>query len=100
MQYDVFIYNNAEVKFVVDVQSDIIDIPGFKMVAPLYPAEQFSGNVNQILMPKLFVNDEYYRMKISEMASVRENLLGEKVVSLSSSSDVINNAINMLFWGI
>jgi len=100
MQFEVFRHKGGGVEFVVDVQSDIIDIPGYRIVAPLYPAEQFSSNVNEILFPTFFINGDAYRMKTNEMASIPDRALGDKAGSLSGHAEEIRNAINMLFWGI
>ncbi len=53
----------------VDVQSDIIDTPGRRMVIPA-SARLLSDKVSRELYPVVHVGDESWRMMTTDMASV------------------------------
>ncbi|EAQ4835460.1 CcdB family protein, partial [Salmonella enterica] len=52
----------------VDVQSDIIDTPGRRMVIPLASARQLSDKVSRELYPVVHIGDESYRLITTDMA--------------------------------
>ena len=84
----------------VDVQSDIIDTPGRRMVIPLASARLLSDKVSRELYPVVHVGDESWRMMTTDMASVPVSVIGEEVADLSHRENDIKNAINLMFWGI
>jgi toxin CcdB len=100
-QFDIYIYKRpSKYKYLVDVQSDIIDIPGRRMVIPLLEWEQLSAKVSRELFPKIIVNDEAYRLMTPEMSSIENSVIGDAVSKASHFSDDIMNAINIRFCGI
>ncbi len=54
----------------VDVQSDIIDTPGRRMVIPLASARLLSDKVSRELYPVVHIGDDSYRLMTTDMASV------------------------------
>lgn len=101
MQYRVYTYKrDSRYSLFVDVQSDIIDTPGRRMVIPLVSARLLSDKVTRELYPVVPIGDENYRLMTTDMASVSTAVIGEEVGDLSHSENDIKNAINLMFWGI
>lgn len=101
MQYRVYTYKrDSRYRLFVDVQSDIIDTPGRRMVIPLVSARLLSDKVTRELYPVVPIGDENYRLMTTDMASVSTVVIGEEVGDLSHSENDIKNAINLMFWGI
>ncbi|EJU5353288.1 type II toxin-antitoxin system toxin CcdB, partial [Salmonella enterica] len=80
----------------VDVQSNIIDTPGRRIVIPLASARLLSDKVSRELYPVLHIG----RLMTTDMASVPASVIGEEVADLSHRENDIKNAINLMFWGI
>ncbi|MDU5433438.1 MAG: CcdB family protein [Klebsiella pneumoniae] len=86
MQFKVYAYKReSRYRLFVDVQSDIIDTPGRRMVIPLASARLLSDKVSRELYPVVHIGDDSYR---------------EEVADLSHRENDIKNAINLMFWGI
>lgn len=101
MQYRVYTYKrDSRYNLFVDVQSDIIDTPGRRLVIPLVSGRLLSDKVTRELYPEVHIGDENYRLMTTDMASVPASVIGEEVANLSRSENDIKNAINLMFWGI
>ncbi len=101
MQFKVYTYKReSRYRLFVDVQSDIIDTPGRRMVIPLASARLLSDKVSRELYPVVHIGDESWRMMTTDMASVPVSVIGEEVADLSHRENDIKNAINLMFWGI
>jgi len=101
MQFQVYTYKReSRYSLFVDVQSDIIDTPGRRMVIPLVSARLLSDKVSRELYPIVSFGGERYRLMTTDMASVSVTVIGENVADLSESENDIKNAINLMFWGI
>jgi toxin CcdB len=102
MQFKVYAYKReSRYRLFVDVQSDIIDTPGRRMVIPLASARLLSADkVSCELYPVVHIGDESYRLMTTDMASVTSSVTGEEVADLSHRENDIKNAINLMFWGI
>ncbi|WP_407296753.1 type II toxin-antitoxin system toxin CcdB [Klebsiella quasipneumoniae] len=100
MQFKVYAYKReSRYRLFVDVQSDIIDTPGRRMVIPLASARLLSDKVSE-LYPVVHIGDDSYRLMTTDMASVTASVTGEEVADLSHRENDIKNAINLMFWGI
>lgn len=101
MQYRIYTYKrDSRYSLFVDVQSDIIDTPGRRMVIPLVSARLLSEKVSRELYPLVHIVDKNYRLMTTDMASVSSAVIGEEVADLSHCENDIKNAINLMFWGI
>ncbi len=101
MQFKVYTYKReSRYRLFVDVQSDIIDTPGRRMVIPPASARLLSDKVSRELYPVVHIGDESWRMMTTDMASVPVSVIGEEVADLSHRENDIKNAINLMFWGI
>ncbi|MBD2814305.1 type II toxin-antitoxin system toxin CcdB [Xenorhabdus sp. Flor] len=102
MQFVVYQYKRKGSKYslFVDVQSDIIETPGRRMVIPLVEAHHFSDKVSRYLFPIVQIKGENYRLLTTELSSVSESVIGEKIADVVQWSLEIKDALNLLFWGI
>lgn len=101
MQFRVYTYKReSRYSLFVDVQSDIIDTPGRRMVIPLVSARLLSDKVSRELYPVVRIGDDHYRLMTTDMASVTGAVTGDEVADLSPWENEIKNAINLMFWGI
>ena len=80
MQFKVYAYKReSRYRLFVDVQSDIIDTPGRRMVIPLASARLLSDKVSRELYPVVHIGDESWRLMTTDMASVPASVTGEEV---------------------
>ncbi|MBP2856847.1 type II toxin-antitoxin system toxin CcdB [Dickeya oryzae] len=101
MQFIVYQYKRAShYKMFIDVQSDIVDTPGRRMVIPLIEAHNLSEKVNKTLFPLIRIDGESYRLVTTELSSVPVEVIGEEIADLADCADEIKDAINLMFWGI
>lgn len=79
MQFKVYAYKReSRYRLFVDVQSDIIDTPGRRMVIPLASARLLSDKVSRELYPVVHIGDDSYRLMTTDMASVTSSVTGRK----------------------
>ncbi|EDR5405303.1 type II toxin-antitoxin system toxin CcdB [Salmonella enterica] len=101
MQFKVYACKReSRYRLFVDVQSDIIDTPGRRMVIPLVSARLLSDKVSRELYPVVHIGDESYRLITTDMASVPAAVTGEEVADLSYRENDIQNAISLMFRGV
>ncbi|EIA5960644.1 type II toxin-antitoxin system toxin CcdB [Salmonella enterica] len=101
MQFKVYACKReSRYRLFVDVQSDIIDTPGRRMVIPLASARLLSDKVSRELYPVVHIGDESYRLITTDMASVPAAVTGEEVADLSYQGNDIQNAISLMFRGV
>lgn len=101
MQFRVYRYKRESgYRLFVDVQSDMIDTPGRRMVIPLVSARLLSDKVSRELYPIVCSGDKRYRVMTTDMASVPTSVIGEEIADLRASGNDIQQAINLMFRGI
>lgn len=101
MQFVVYQYKRKSTyKMFVDVQSDIVETPGRRMVIPLIEAHYFSDKVNKSLFPQIVIDEKSFRLVTTELSSVSTEVIGEAIAPTSHYANEIKNAINLMFWGI
>ncbi len=101
MQFRVYRYKRESgYRLFVDVQSDMIDTPGRRMVIPLVSARLLSDKVPLGLYPIVCSGEERYRVMTTEMASVSTTVIGKEIADVSASGNDIQHAINLMFRGI
>ena len=83
MQFKVYTYKReSRYRLFVDVQSDIIDTPGRRMVIPLASARLLSDKVSRELYPVVHVGDESWRMMTTSCSPTFQNSV------MARSSDI------------
>lgn len=90
----------AAVPLLLNVQSDLVEDLGTRVVAPLYPAAALKGKTLRTLTPTLEVDGKQYVMMTPQLAGIPKKLLGPAVASLSSRRDDIVAALDLLITGI
>ncbi len=101
MQFTVYQYKRAShYNMFVDVQSDIVDTPGRRMVIPLIASHHLSEKVNKSLFPLIPIDGENYRLMTTELSSVSVEVIGGIIADVRHCADEINDAINLMFWGV
>ncbi len=84
--------------FVIDLQAELLDDLKTRIVAPLYPATDFSWSFSQ-LNPRFLINDESYVMATQRMTAVPLSEIGDVIADLSAKRDEIVIATDFLFQG-
>ncbi|MBJ6981360.1 MULTISPECIES: CcdB family protein [unclassified Luteimonas] len=98
-------YANADpvseklIPYFLDVQSNLIETIGSRVVVPLVTVER-AGGVMERLMPSLLVGDRHMVMDTPQVMGVPMRMLGKQAADLSHERDAILAAIDMLTHGI
>lgn len=99
------VYRNADaasrkqIPYLLDVQSDLIETTGSRVVVPLITPER-AGGVIQRLMPFVPVGGEAMVMDTSQIMGIPMRMLGEPVADISKERGAIMAALDMLISGI
>ncbi len=103
-QFDV--YRNAHpatrarIPYLLDVQSDLLDILATRVVVPLCKPEVLKGKLAERLNPLLEVEGRRMVMLTPELAGVSRKALGEPVGNLAHERASIIAALDLVFTGI
>lgn len=98
-------YANADVvskkliPYYLDVQSNLIETVGSRVVVPLVTVER-AGGVIERLMPCLSVGERRMVMDTAQVMGIPMRMLGKQVADLSDERHAILAAIDMLTHGI
>lgn len=87
-----------EVRFVLDVQADLLDELGTRMVVPLL-SQEVAPKPAKRLNPVFVVDDHSFVMMTQFMAAVPVRNLKKIVTSLSIYQDEITQALDLLLTG-
>ncbi len=102
-QFDIHHYRRAgsRARFVVDLQSGLLEPMATRVVAPLYPLP-LGQKLLKGLNPEIEVpgdNGVFY-LSVPELAAVQRSVLGECVGNLEARRADIVAALDLLFTGI
>ncbi len=101
-QFDVYRNNNAatqeQIPYLLDVQTDLIDIVHTRVVVPLEVCGSFATAAR--LNPVFDIEGVKVAMSTPELAGVHQRSLGEFVCSLPEERQAIMGALDLLFSGI
>ena len=95
-RFDVYKSGNAR-GLLLDIQSDLLDEFGSRVIVPLLPAEDMQS-VSR-LHPEFVINDEHYIMSTHLIFAIPLDRLGAKIGSLAQEDLVITSAVDKLFSG-
>ncbi len=100
-QFDVYEYPRGRrgVRYVVDVQADLLDRLGTRAVIPMYPVAAGQPTIGG-LNPEVLVDGERFYLSTAELAAMRSKQLGKRVGSVSEQRADIINALDLLLAGI
>lgn len=91
--------SQADVPFLLVVQSDLLDDLATRVVVPLYRQSPQGPRAITRLMPELVVAGVAVIMRTPQLAGMAVRDLGEPVASLADQREVILAALDLLFTG-
>lgn len=94
-RYDLYQFNGG---LVVDLQNDLIDIPGSRIVAPLLKASS-APRPTKNLHPVVDVDGVAHVVAIHLLAATPMGELNRKVGRMDFSADALTRALDLLFQG-
>ncbi|CNJ25974.1 cytotoxin [Yersinia mollaretii] len=101
MQFTIYtnLGNSTDYPYLIDVQSDLIDVLTTRLVIPLFPISKIRAQPPVRLCPVIDVSGEKFVVMTHEMASIRRSSLGEVAGNASSDRGRIKGAIDFLIDG-
>ncbi len=87
------------IPLLLDIQSDLLETLGTRVVIPLYTAEAMQDGVIGTLTPRIEVDGMSYIAVTPELAGIPRNSLGEQVSDLSHRRNDIIAALDLLLTG-
>ncbi len=103
-QFDVYRNANpatrARIPYLLDVQSDLLDILATRVVVPLCKPEVLKGKLAERLNPVLEVEGRRMAMLTPELAGVSRKALGEPIANLAQERASIIAALDLVITGI
>jgi toxin CcdB len=99
------VYINADaasrklIPYLLDVQSDLIETTGSRVVVPLITVER-AGGVIERLMPRLLVGGKQLVMDTTQIMGIPVSMLGKRFADVSGERHAILTALDMLTHGI
>ena len=94
-KFDLYPFNGG---LVVDLQADIIDIPGSRVVAPVFPEDEMPP-VTPWLHPQVTIDGERFVVATHLLAATPEAALRAPIGSLRDFQDELTRSIDTLFFG-
>ena len=100
-QFDVYPFaaRGAGFRYIVDLQADLLDEMGSRLVAPIFALASAKRPLERI-NPVVHIDGEPYFIALQETASIRAKELGAAVANLRQHRDAIVAGIDFLFTGI
>ena len=92
--------SREEFPFLVDVQADLLEELGTRVVIPLANAGELSGFPMRYLMPAVAFEGRPYALLTPQLAGVLREELGPQAGSLADQERVISAAIDFLLTGL
>ncbi|MEO3389114.1 CcdB family protein [Mesorhizobium sp. CAU 1741] len=84
--------------FLLDVQSDLIEVLGTRVVVPLLPAGAIPPAIPR-LHPQIDIGGELYVMATQLISAVPTEILAKPMPHQSIDQDQVTAALDMLFQG-
>ena len=100
------VYRNANqgsksrVRYLLDIQSDLLDMLSTRVVVPLCKPEVLNGKLAERLNPVLEVEGRKFVLLAPELAGVSRKVLGDCVGNPSRHRQAIIAAIDLVITGI
>ena len=90
----------ATTPYLLDVQSDLFNGLGSRMVIPLRSLKHFPKvKLSTRLTPIVIIDGEEYLLETPKMGAVPQKVLKSPVTSLAQAQDQITAALDFLFQG-
>ena len=97
-RFDVYTFR-GDVPLVVDVQAELFEHIGSRIVIPLLRAEDFANEAMDRLKPTFLIDQVAYRLVTTDMVAIPTSLLGDRVGSLEDQRILVIDAIDFLMQG-
>lgn len=91
--------SSEEFPFLVDVQADLLEELGTRVVIPLAKAVELTGFPTQYLTPVVTFQGQPYALLTPQLAGILRDELGPHAGSLADQERVISTAIDFLLRG-
>jgi toxin CcdB len=91
--------SSEEFPFLVDVQADLLEELGTRVVIPLAKAVELTGFPMQYLIPVVAFQGRPYALLTPQLAGILREELGPQTGSLADQERVISAAIDFLMRG-
>lgn len=91
--------SRQRVPYLLDLQSDLVDGLGSRLVAPLIRTDRATPTIDW-LMPTFMVEGEPVVMDTAQIAGVTQRFIGKQVDDLSAERAAILAALDLLVSGI
>ena len=88
------------IPLLLDVQSDLLQDLGTRVVIPLYKPAAVKSGIIETLTPHVEIDGDLYIAMTSELAGISRKSLGSQVADLSHRRYEIIAAIDLLVTGI
>lgn len=102
-QFDLYMNPNSEtnpfIPYLLDVQSDLLDVLNTRIVVPLHSQESISRPIRH-LNPVLEIEGERFVLSTAELAAIRTSSLGDPVGNILKHRDTVMAALDFAFTGI
>jgi toxin CcdB len=102
-RFDVYVNPSSQAlttPYLLDVQCDLLDGLGSRMVIPLRSLEHFPKvKLSPRLSPLFLIDGEEFLLDTTKMAAVPTRILKKRVVSLADHQVQIIEALDFLFHG-
>ncbi len=102
-QFDILYNKNnkskKDVPYLINLQSDPMDILGTTIVAPLRETSKYSDQILTKLHIPISIKDISYTIFTSELASIPTNVIGDKIINANYLRQECTEAIDLLFTG-
>ncbi len=98
-QFDVYRMTGEAIPFVVDIQSDHLDIAETRVVIPLAKLTAYRGKALSGLNPVFDIDGTRVMLLTTQTATLPRRKLKERVTSLARERDRIVRAIDTLLLG-
>jgi toxin CcdB len=103
-QFHVYRNRNAATQkrypLLLDVQSDLLEPLGTRVVVPLSPASTSARAAMKTLMPLLRVDGKDFIAITPQLAGIAAKELGPSAANLAAERDAIVAALDFLFHGV
>ncbi len=89
----------TDVPLVVDVQADLLDALGTRVVVPLVPLANAEHEVAARLKPIVDIIGKPHVLMTTDLSAIPNSALGERVASVEQYRQTIVDALDFLFQG-
>lgn len=90
----------AAVPYLLNVQNDLLEDLGTRVVVPLYPASTMKGKTLRTLTPVFEIEGKSFAMMTPQIAGIPKQSLGTVAADFSANRDEIVAALDLLITGI